>query len=86
MAFVPIVDKLYDILKSEEEKTIPFKFISLFALKELIKKCAENEKFLLYFSEKCCNKLARWCSQGKDLGEGATLFMQNPDEKRSNRH
>lgn len=81
LAYVAVVDKLYDIMKSEKPKSIPFKFIALFVLKELVKKGLDNEKFLEYFTEKVCNKLAKWCAEGRVSNDGATLFNLNPTEK-----
>lgn len=80
LAYVAVVDKLYDIMKSENRKTIPFKFIGLFVLKEFVKKCAKNAKFLQYLSEKVCNKLAKWCAEGRNSDDGATLFYSDASE------
>lgn len=80
LTFVAVVDKLYDIMKSENRKTIPFKFISLFVLKEFVRKCTKNPKFLQYLSEKVCNKLAKWCAEGRNTDDGATLFYPDATE------
>lgn len=80
LAYVAIVDKLYDIMKSENAKSIPFKFISLYLLKELVKKGLNNENFLKYLSEKVCNKLAKWCAEGRLTNDGATLFSSTPSQ------
>ena len=82
LAYVAVVDKLYDIMKSDNPKSIPFKFISLFVLKEFVKKGLQNGDFLQYLSEKVCNKLAKWCAEGRNLGDGACLFLADPSENR----
>lgn len=81
LAYVAVVDKLYDIMKSDNPKSIPFKFIALFVLKEFVKKGLQNQKFLQYLSEKVCNKLAKWCAEGRNSDDGATLFHVEPSEK-----
>lgn len=78
---VVVVDKLYEIIKSEEPQTIPFKFVSLFLLKELVKKCDRNVSFLGYLTEKCCNKFAKWCAEEKSSQGGRFLFSARPNEK-----
>lgn len=82
LAYVAIVDKFYDIMKSDNLKTIPYKFISLYILKELVKKGLKNDNFLKYLSEKVCNKLAKWCAEGRLSNDGATLFSLEPTQNR----
>lgn len=76
-----VVDKLYEVMKSEDKKTIPFKFVSLFLLKELVKKCDGNSRFLEYLTEKCCNKFAKWCAEEKSSQDGRFLFSEQANEK-----
>ena len=52
LVHVVVVDKLYEVMKSEEPKTIPFKFVALFLLKELVKLCDRNLRLLEYLTDK----------------------------------
>ena len=81
MGHVAVVDKLYEVMKSEDQKTIPYKFVAIFLLKELVKKCFVNEAFLGYLTEKCCNKFAKWCAEEANTKQGAILFRVDATEK-----